>query len=202
MKPWRSNIGKWLAELFLVFVGAYAAFWLNNYQQHRQDLKRRDQLLAALEEEVTEGIANAREQEARQGRVVAEFQRALDAGEMPAVRPFVFTSDYSASDIASMLQAGGYELLDIKTLFALRNMESALRGGLTEMKHYQDLSDAMIVPNMDQDISFFYDPATKKLRKRFAAYPQALHATVRLFHEWQKTESELLAQIQAERRKH
>ena len=30
-----SRIGRWTAELVLVFVGVYAAFWLNNYQQRR-----------------------------------------------------------------------------------------------------------------------------------------------------------------------
>ena len=29
------------------------------------------------------------------------------------------------------------------------------------------ISDELIVPNLDQDISFFYDPTTTKLRKRF-----------------------------------
>ena len=32
-----SRISRWTAELILVFVGVYAAFWLNKYQQHRQD---------------------------------------------------------------------------------------------------------------------------------------------------------------------
>ena len=36
-----SRVGRWVAELVLVFVGVYAAFWLNNYQQHRQDAERR-----------------------------------------------------------------------------------------------------------------------------------------------------------------
>ena len=34
--------------------------------------------------------------------------------------------------------------------------------------------------NLDQDISFFYDPTTKKLRKRFEMYPEALQATVEI----------------------
>jgi len=35
-----SRLGRWAAELLLVFVGVYAAFWLNNYQQHEQDAER------------------------------------------------------------------------------------------------------------------------------------------------------------------
>jgi len=50
-----SRVGRWTAELILVFVGVYAAFWLNGYQQHQQDSRRRDQILASLEQQLKEG---------------------------------------------------------------------------------------------------------------------------------------------------
>jgi hypothetical protein len=37
-----ARLGRWLAELVLVFVSVYAAFWLNNYQQHQQEATRPD----------------------------------------------------------------------------------------------------------------------------------------------------------------
>lgn len=82
---------------------------------------------------------------------------------------------------------------------ALRQMESVIRWGLSDMQRYQKLSDELIVPNLDQDTSFFYDLATKKLRKRFEIYPQALGATVKFAHDLDRTKTELLSQIQAER---
>jgi hypothetical protein len=85
---------------------------------------------------------------------------------MPQIHAFAFASDYSASDIATLLQSGGIELLDVKTLTSLRDLESIIRGGLSCMAHYEKLSDELIAPNLDQDISFFYDPVTKTLRKR------------------------------------
>ena len=69
------------------------------------------------------------------------------------------------------------------------------------MARYQKLSDELIVPNLDQDISFFYDPATKKLRKRFEIYPDALEARVKFANELERTHTELLKQIQAERQR-
>ena len=78
-----SKIGRWFAELLLVFVGVYAAFWLNNYQQHQHEAKRRDQILAALEQKVSEELESVRSQGAKQKQDAAEFQRALNAGEMP-----------------------------------------------------------------------------------------------------------------------
>jgi hypothetical protein len=196
-----SGFGGWIAELVLVFVGVYAAFSLNNYQQHRQDIERRDQILASLEELLRDGIESNKTAGAKEERQATEFRRALDAGEMPPLRPFVFITDYSPGDIATLLQSGGVQLLDVKTLMAVRGFESVIRWGLSDVARYQKLSDELIVPNLDQDISFFYDPATKKLRKRFEIYLQALEATVKFAHDLERTETELLKQIQAERQR-
>ena len=195
------RLGGWVAELVLVFVGVYAAFWLNNYQQHQQDAERRDRILASIEKTLREGIESGKINRAEQEREAAEFQRTLDAGEMPPLRPFVFTTDYSPGDFATLLQSGGTQLLDLETRTALRNDESVIRWGLSRMAWYQKLSDELIVPNLDQDISFFYDPATKKLRKRFEIYPEALEANVKFANELERTHTELLKRIQAERQR-
>jgi hypothetical protein len=194
-----SKVGRWTAEMVLVFIGVYAAFWLNNYQQHHQDAKRRDQILASLERILREGIESGKINAGKEEQQAAAFQRALDAGEMPPLKPFVFTTDYSPGDFAAVLQAGGIELLDVETLTTLRNDESVIRWGLSRMAHYQKLSDELIVPNLDQDISFFYDPNTRKLRKRFEMYPEALQATVKFAHDLDRTHTELLKRIQVER---
>jgi hypothetical protein len=197
-----ARFGRWVAELVLVFIGVYAAFWLSNYQQQQQDAQRRDRILAFIEQTLREGIESSKTNRAKeQEPEAAEFRRALDAGEMPPLRPFVFITDYSPSDLATMLQAGGVQLLDVQTLKALRSDESVIRWGLARMGRYQKLSDELIVPNLDQNISFFYDPATKKLRKQFEIYPKALEARVDFAHELERTHTELLKQIQAERQR-
>src|SRR5213596_1875378 len=192
-----ARLGDWVAELVLVFVGVSAAFWLSNYQQHRQDAERRDRILDYIEQTLSEGIESSKANRAKeQEPEAAEFRRALDAGEMPPVRPFVFITDYSPSDLATMLQSGGVQLLDVQTLRALRRDESLIRWGLQRMARYQKLSDKLIVPNLDQDISFFYDAATRKLRKQFEIYPEALEDTVKLANDLERTHTELLKQIQ------
>ena len=195
-----AKVGRWTVELVLVFVGVYAAFWLNNYQQHQQDAKRRDQILGSIERTLREGIASGKINAAEEEQQAAEFQRALDAGDMPPLRPFVFTTDYNPGDFGTLLQSGGIELLDVETLTAVRNDESVIRWGLSRMARYQKLSDELIVPNLDQEISFFYDPATRKLRKRFQMYPEALRARAKFAQDLDRTHTELLKRIQAERK--
>jgi len=41
------------------------------------------------------------------------------------------------------------------------NLSSIIRWGLSRLARYQKLSDELIVPNLDQDISFCYDPSPK-----------------------------------------
>jgi len=79
--------------------------------------------------------------------------------------------------------------------------KTVIRWGLSRVARYPKLSDELIVPNLDQDISFFHDPATKKLRKRFEIYPEALEATVKFANDLERTHTELLKQIQAERQR-
>ena len=196
-----SRIGRWTAELVLVFVGVYAAFWLNNYQQRQQDQERHDRILASIEQTLREGIESNNVSRAKEQQQVAEFQRALDAGEMPPLHPFVFTTDYSPGDFATILQSGGIQLLELETLIALRKDESVIRWGLSGMARYTKISDELIVPNLNQDISFFYDPTTKKLRKQFEIYPEGLQATVKFANDLERTHTALLKQIQAERQR-
>ncbi len=63
------------------------------------------------------------------------------------------------------------------------------------------LSDELIVPSLDDDTSFFYDPATRKLRKRVEMYPEAVQATLKFANDLERTHSELLKRIQAERQR-
>src|SRR6266567_6923440 len=123
-----ARFGRWVAELLLVFIGVYAAFWLNSYQQHQQDAERRDQILAFIEQQLSEGIQSSKINRTQEQEPEAvKFRRALDAGEMPPLRPFTFITDYRESDLATMLQSGGVQLLDVQTLRALRSDESVIR---------------------------------------------------------------------------
>jgi hypothetical protein len=196
-----AKVGRWLAELLLVFIGVYAAFWLNDFQQGQQRARQRDQILASLERQLEEGVENTKAQAAKAAAEKREFQQAIESSQRPKLRRFTFTTDYNPGDIAAILQSGGIELLDVKTLTTLREFESVVRWGLSRMAHYQKLSDELIAPNLGQDSSFFYEENGRQLRERFDIYPEALQAKLDFFNELQQKQAQLLSQIQSERRK-
>jgi hypothetical protein len=197
-----SRVAHWFAELFLVFMGVYGAFWLSSYQERQHEAQRHDRILATLEESVQKSVKRYETAAEQQDRVAADFRRRLDAGEMPPLGMFFFSSGYSASDAATLLQSGGLDLLDPTTISALRNAESVARTGNSEMQQIQTLSNELIAPNLDQDISFFYDPATKHLRKRFASYPDALQLAADFLHNLASAYQQLLERLHAERQRH
>jgi hypothetical protein len=201
MKKFYVRIRRWAAELLLVFIGVYAAFWLSNFQQQREQARQRDQILASLEQELEAGINNAKEQRAKSEQEVREFQRALQNGERPKLGRFTFTTDYNPGDIATLLQAGGIALLEVRTLRTLREFESVVRWGLSRMAHYQELSDELIAPNLGQDPAFFYVEDGRLLRPQFDFYPEALQARRDFFNELQEKEAQLLNQIKGERQR-
>jgi prefoldin subunit 5 len=196
-----ARLGRWAAELILVFVGVYAAFWLNSYQQHQQDLKRRDQILASLEEDVQRKVSELTSEAMTQDKEATDFAQKLSAGEMPTLQPLDWATGYNPGDIAAFLQAGGLDLLDVKTIASLRRADRDTRRVLSRMLHYQQLSDTLIAPNLDQDTGFFYDPGTKKLRKRFANYPDILAAGANAMHQLASAYADLLTQLRSEQAK-
>ena len=103
----------------------------------KQDQQRADRILAFIEQTLREGIESSKTNRAKeQEPEAAEFRRALDAGEMPPLRPFVFITDYSPSDLATMLQSGGIQLLVL--------LQAALRQA---MKGLQGLEDSLPYQN-------------------------------------------------------
>jgi hypothetical protein len=197
-----SRVVHWFAELFLVFIGVYGAFWLSSYQERQHEAQRHDRILATLEESVEKSVKRYEASAEQQDRIAADFRRRLDAGEMPPLGMFFFSSGYSATDAATLLQSGGLDLLDPTTISALRNAESVARTGNSDMQQIQTLSNELIAPNLDQDISFFYDPATKRLRKRFASYPDALQIAADFLHNLASAHQQLLERLHAERQRH
>ena len=152
--------------------------------------------------QLREGIESGKINRAKQEQEATEFRRALDAGEMPPLQSVCFHHRLQPKRLghyAAIRRRPTARRADAHG--ACATDESVIRWGLSRMARYQKLSDELIVPNLDQDISFFYDPATKKLRKRFEIYPEALDATVKFAHELERTHTALLKQIQAERQR-
>ena len=187
------------AELLTVFVGVYAAFLLNGYQVHQQERQRREQFLDWLDRSYSDLAVESRREAADLKKGRDEFIQQVEAGAMPRLHTFDWRSDYDPSDVSGLLQGGGFDLLDVSTIHSLRDVDGTLRQIVAVLRHDQQLSDTFVLPNVDNDPSVFYDPATRKLLRKYWWYTDFFETELKLYGQLQKDTDKLLAQIHAER---
>ena len=197
-RSWRRAL-RWASELVTVFVGVYAAFMLNSYQAHRQERQRRAQVLAWVEGVYSSMLADMNEGEADNRKKGEAFKRRVDAGETPALHLFDFRSDYNPADFTSLLQSGGFDLLEIETVRDIREVEGTLRQRVEVIRHDQQLCDNLILPNLEKDPRFYYDASARKLRPAYAWYGDYFDSQAEFYREMRGELGKVLAQLRLER---
>ena len=183
-------------DLIVVFFGVYAAFVLNRFESDRRDSNHRRQILEALEHEVGPSVQDIKTAVTQIQASTEDFDRRLAAGEMPHLGVSYGLSGYSASDDATLLQAGGLELLDAETLDAVRKVNELQRNLAESFHNNFELGIFLLGSREDED---FYDSATRQLRRQYKWYPAIMHSILKTAQELLAAEEKLLALIQARR---
>ena len=184
-------------ELLIVFFGVYAAFLLNRMDTDRRDANRRAQILSAVEREMSSALEPLEQNVVQAEAQLAEFDRQIASGAMPQLTIIYTNSSYNATDDATLLQAGGLELLDMETVERLRKVNDTQRAMLEGVHNQFELSLAEL-PNHDP--RDFYDPATHQLKSQYQWYPHSLHNLLADAKTALAAQKELLAHIRAMQR--
>jgi hypothetical protein len=190
----------YVIELFVVFISVYAAFLLNAYQIRQQEDQRRAQLLAYLEKDADARARGAHALALDYDRDMNAFLHQLANGEMPSLQPRTWATNFTGTEGSALLQTGAFDVLSIETITQLLDVDSLERSGLALMAHHERLDDAMIIPYVGQERSYFYDTATGQLRPQFARYVKELKDGSRFLHRLSDARDQLATQVQAERR--
>src|SRR6516162_11532764 len=175
-KPWLKRIAEWVVDLVIVFVGVYAAFVLNAYESRREQSEQ-----TLIEEALT------------------DFNRRLNKGEMPELVYININSSYDSTFSLAFFQAGDGELLEVATLRQVRAVDKDSKLAAEDIKHFQELSASVLVPQLNHERSFFYDPASRKLLPQYAWYPAAFQDMVDYCNKIRPEIDELRKQIGRER---
>ncbi len=183
-------------DLLVVFFGVYAAFLLNRFESDHRDTQRRGQILDALEREVSANFEEMKQGLAGGEAEVAAFDRKLAAGEMPSLAISYNNSSYSPSDDATLLQAGGVDVLDVQTLDEVRKVNELRREFAASMRNQFELELTILGTHETGD---FYDRETKQLKNHYAWYPVVLHHLIDDARTLLNGEEELLALIRSKR---
>jgi hypothetical protein len=198
-KRWLKRIAEWVVDLVIVFVGVYAAFVLNAYESRREQRDRREQLLTWLDDYCGESMANLENEKTLIEEAITDFDRRLNNGEMPELAYVNISSSYDSSFSLSFFQAGAGDLLEVGTLRQLRAVDKDSKLAAEDIKHFQELTASVLVPQLNHERTFFYDPSTRKLLPQYAWYPTAFQDMVDYCDKIRPEIDELRKRIKEER---
>ena len=172
-KGFFKKSGWLLAELLCVFIGMYGAFILErNHEKNLDDLRSR-QILEALIDEFAgyeEEISSFKE--LLQSGYTSDFFKDYTQGKKPALREILAggMGTVNTGTWEAILQSGGIELLDVAIILEIQSFLKNLQDILDLYSRFERQSDLLLIPELDRDASFFYEPDGIELRNKYKWY--------------------------------
>ncbi len=169
-KTWRSSRFL-LAELIVVFLGVYGAFWVDSYRDAQQREERTDKVILALMQDLKDAI-----------EVTGHFRNSIEIGlqewadsrargETPP--PYVFRIYGSVKPPLStwdaVRQSQVSELLESNLLFELGFYYNELSGMGDKLVRYGEFTELEVLPRLKQEDTNFYGEDLELL-PRFEAH--------------------------------
>lgn len=169
-------VGRLTFELLIVFLGVYAAFWVDNYREGLADRERAREIALAIQLGLDDVI------EAESGFVeesmagLSEWQAARDRGELAA--PFFFRmegSEHAPREVyEAIIQSRPAELFDTNLMYDLGYFYAELLGTGDRYVRYAEFTESNVLPNLKREITVFYEPEGAKLRPEYEAHMDRL----------------------------
>jgi len=173
-KFFKYRFARLLAELLVVFIGVYAAFYMDAMREEEKKAKRLDQTYDLLIEEVLSvGFGMNMQRERFDREYHDPFMEGLKAVEKPL--PKMYYSWYAALDAEgtewqSVLEAGGLDALDNGLIESVRYY----RQNMGAVVKFADLFAQNCIdhlgPNLEKGMDEFYDQEGN-LRPKYGWYP-------------------------------
>jgi hypothetical protein len=172
-----SRFGWLFAELLFVFLGLYGAFLLERMHDEEMDLLRKRQILEALVQEFTgyESELSEASTALDEGYGVPFFTN-YRTGEKPFPRqiPLVGMGNVNTGIWEAMLGSGGMEVLEVKKIQEVQSFFKAYQDFLQLLQGFKELYNSFILPEYDQNTSFFYQAEGIELRDKYKWYVNQL----------------------------
>lgn len=175
-----------LVELFIVFIGVYLAFQLNEFKSNRELEQREEQLQLALAQEIDIFIVGANQLIPELNSEYADWRQSYDSGELP--RPLTY--ELGGADLPprgmwqAVLASDGLAILPVNTMQNISQYYNALEILLGKYDELIQFSSTEILPFSDPNA--FYDPETQQLLPKYVVYMRRFQDMVFLFDHVKK----------------
>lgn len=160
-----------LLEFVIVVIGVFVGLQAQQWSEERENRQRLERIVAALKAD----MADARRVESGFQKDIEHGLAAFDEARRQGERPLPFFYQIRGSDTAPKLiwgtlqDAGLGELLDPHLLFELSHFYSERDGIGVKVTRYMESIERLLLPYVEGDPNFFYDPATGRVRPEYKA---------------------------------
>jgi hypothetical protein len=167
---------RFAAELLVVFIGVYGAFWVEGYWQRQEDREREEAILWALTEELGNLAVNGPLVRDGMAAALEEFDREVAGGgtPLPAHYREPGAETPSMSVWQATLSSGGVNLLDPELFFDLAKLYNRVESTSERYIRYNTVTEREVLPLLSQGPDAFYDPVTGNLEPRFEVHVDQL----------------------------
>ncbi len=160
-----------LLEFTVVVVGVFVGLQAQQWSEERENRDRLERIVAALKAD----MADARRVESGFQKDIEDGLAAFDEARRRGERPSPFFYQIRGSDTAPKLiwgtlqDAGLGELLDPHLLFELSHFYSERDGIGIKVTRYMESIERLVLPYVQDDPDYFYDPVGGKMRPEYQA---------------------------------
>lgn len=198
-----NKIGFLVAELVVVFAGVYLAFLLNNYRIENQNQQQRQKIYQSLYQYFS--ILDFEEVKSSfyKRYYGTSFLKSYQTGEMPRLKKprRVLIMSLSDRNWISILQAGGYELLDPELIRKINLFYTNVERQKEMIEYFNDMVSEYLLPYYHADISRFYNLETKKLKPSYEWYIDYIKYTQLKFKALDKRVNQILKALRKQMNK-
>jgi len=179
-KTFFTRFGWLFAELIFVFLGLYGAFLLERANDDKMDLMRKKQILEALVDEFVEyenDLTTASEK-LDEGYGVPFFS-AYSGGKKPFPQPLPFGHGGGLGALntgiwEAMLQSGGIDVLEVELIQEVQQFFKKFQDMYSVYERFERMVELMIMPELDQNNTFFYQSEGPEMRDKYKWYVHQL----------------------------
>lgn len=171
--PTARKVGWLLAELFVVFLGVWAAFLLDQYQADRRDAERRVEITRSLVAEMDSLSSSVDRTLPSLEQRIQPLLDSIEAGQRPRLDPVQPGVYFRPDAWNAALESGVVRLLEPATLRQVSRLYSAVAGLRDLGESFNANVRVVLLPNLGEGSAEFYGP-DGSLRPKYAWYPRQI----------------------------
>jgi hypothetical protein len=186
-----------LLELVIVFLGVYAAFWVDNYRESLAEQERSKEIAQAILRGLDDVIHAETSFIETSAAGLADWREARQRGESPP--PFYFRVSGSERPprtiYEAIIQSRPAELFDSELLFDLGYFYSEMVGVSNRYIRYAEFTESTLLPNLKRGAEVFYDADGESLRPEYEAHMDRLEELIQMWSDDRRRAQDLTERL-------